>query len=288
MKKSPSLAVLSIGLLIFFASCRKSINTSEPNNSEAILEATSVKIPGLEQSESKYNTFYGPVVQMGNGHARSWINVSHDNKALAIGVELTEGALQNLADIPEEDRDFVSGPADFLLPLHSKARELTAYDHITINWNAHGHEPDGIYNLPHFDFHFYKISIAQQMTIPDYNVAPGLFDADPPTGFMPPFYFHGPGGVPRMGAHWVDILSPEFNGQGFTQTFLYGSYNGEVTFYEPMVTMAIIQSGATIQKEIRQPQYFSPTNKYYPTQYSVWKDGSNNKHYLSLHEMVLR
>src|SRR5436190_24087480 len=84
MKKSPSLVVLSIGLLIFSASCRKSINTSEPNNGEAILEATSVKIPGLEKSESKYNTFYGPVVQMGNGHARSWINVSDDNKALAL------------------------------------------------------------------------------------------------------------------------------------------------------------------------------------------------------------
>jgi hypothetical protein len=225
---------------------------------------------------------------MGNGHARSWINVSHDNRALAFGVELTEGALENLPDIPEEARDFISGPADFLLPLHQKAKELTAYDHICINWNAHGHEPAGLYDIPHFDFHFYRMSLTEQIAIPPYNLAPTLFDSDPPAGYMPDLYFHAPGGVPKMGAHWIDLLTPELYGQPFTYTFIYGSYNGMVTFNEPMVTMATIQGGNTIHTEIRQPLHFSPTDKYYPTQYSIWKDDSNNKHYISLDEMVLR
>jgi hypothetical protein len=264
------------------------ISNSEANASQTNLNNASVKIPGGEQSEDAYNTFYGPVVQMGNGHARSWINVTQDGKALALGIEMTEGALQNLPYIPEEERDFISGPADFLLPLHLKARELTPYDHITINWNSHGHEPNGIYNVPHFDFHFYKISVAEQLAIPDYDAAPALFDNEPPPGFMPLYYFHGPGGVSRMGAHWADLLSPEFNGQAFTQTFIYGTYNGKVTFHEPMVTMATIQSGVTMHKQLRQPLYVSPTMKYYPQAYSIWKEASKNKYYLSLDNMILK
>lgn len=273
---------------LFFTSCQKEVLNSEGKNVVSSSTIHQLHIPDAKSAGISYNTFYGPAVQMGNGHARSWINITHDNKALAIGVEITDDALQNLPYIPEEERDFISGPADFLLPLHEKANELTPYDHICINWNAHGHEPAGLYDLPHFDFHFYRISIAEQLAIPPYEVAPALFDNEPPAEFIPQFYFHGPGGVPQMGAHWVDILSPEFSGQPFTHSFLYGTFNGKVTFHEPMATMNLIQGGPTIHKDIRQPQSFSPTNKYYPTQYSIWKDDSNNKHYMSLDEMVLR
>src|SRR5258705_6013293 len=271
----------------FFAGCHKD-NISSENKELISVSSNRVQLPDAEISAISYNTFYGPVVQMGNGHARTWINITHDNKALAFGVEITNGALENLPDVPEDERDFISGPADFLLALHPKARELTPYDHICINWNAHGHEPPGIYDQPHFDFHFYKITLADQTAIPGYPAAPTLFDNEPPAGFMPPLYFRGPGGIPKMGAHWVDILSPEFSGQPFTSTFIYGSYNGQVTFYEPMITMATIQSGVTIHKDIRQPLYFSPISKYYPTEYSIWKNETTNKHYISLDEMVMR
>jgi hypothetical protein len=26
---------------------------------------------------------------------------------------------------------------------------------VGLNWNPHGHIPPGVYDLPHFDFHFY-------------------------------------------------------------------------------------------------------------------------------------
>ncbi len=281
MKKLSFVALMLVAS-VFFACQKENINSTARNESEAVA-SMSVHIPDAFLSETSFNTFYGPEVQMGNGHARSWINVTHDNKALAIAVEMTSGALENL---PQDPNDFEA--ATFVLPLHPTAKDLMPYDHITINWNVHGHEPPGLYDLPHFDFHFYKISIAEQLAIPPYEIAPALFDNEPPAGYIPPLYFKGPGGVPQMGAHWVDLLSPEFNGQIFTQTFIYGSYNGEVTFYEPMITMAVIQSGATIHKDIRQPLYFSPTNKYYATRYSIWKDETNNRHYMSLDEMVLR
>jgi hypothetical protein len=45
-----------------------------------------------------------------------------------------------------------------------------------------------------------------------------------------------------MGSHFVDITSPEFNGGIFTQTFIFGSYESNVIFYEPMITLDYLLS----------------------------------------------
>jgi len=234
-------------------------------------------------SSLKYNTFYGPQVQMGNGHIRSWINISSDGKPLAIGVEMTDGALQGLTQDPT---NFAA--STFTLKLHQKAKSLTPFDHIGIDWNPQGHEPAHVYDVPHFDFHFYKISLAAQLAIPPYTVDSAAFKNDPPAGYMPPLYLHIPGGVPQMGAHWIDLLSPEFHNQPFTNTLIYGSFDGHVIFEEPMITMATLESGSTIHVDIRQPEHFDPANTYYPTRYNIWKDNSNNRHYVSLDNMVWR
>jgi hypothetical protein len=46
---------------------------------------------------------------------------------------------------------------EFTLALPKEAAP-TAYNHIGIDWNPQGHEPQGIYDKPHFDFHFYMIT----------------------------------------------------------------------------------------------------------------------------------
>src|SRR5258708_1022472 len=216
---------------------------------------------------------------MGNGQVRSWINISNDGKPLAIGVEMTDESLLNLPADPTDFQD-----ASYLLPLHQKALEVTPFNHITINWNVHGHEPPGVYDLPHFDFHFYKISVTEQLAIPPYNVMPAGFDNLPDAGYIPAGYIHVPGGVPQMGAHWVDVTAPEFNGGVFTHTFVYGSYNGDLTFVEPMATLTTIESGQSFDKEIRQPKKYSPSETYYPTRYNIWMDNKHHRHYLSLYD----
>ena len=289
-------ATLMIFLIATFTSCsKKEIKTSPlqnesfalVDNATIIMPDANVAIAGEESAKSnssmKYNTFYGPQVQMGNGHARSWINISHDGTPLAIGVEMTDGALQGL---PQDPKNFAA--STFVLRLHQKAKGITPFDHIVLNWNVHGHEPQGTYDIPHFDFHFYKISLADQLAIPPYEVASAGFNNEPPPGFMPPFYLHTPGGVPQMGAHWVDPLSDEFHDHLFTYTFIYGSYNGHVTFEEPMVTLSMLQSGITVHKDIRQPLHFDPANTNYPERYNIWQDNANNRHYLSLDNMIWR
>jgi hypothetical protein len=262
------------GLSAFLFSCQKDITSKE----SAATNQTALAKGGVQAA--KINTFKGPEVQIGNGMMRSFITITHSGVPQEIGLEMTAGALEGL---PTE------GENSYIVPLHPKAQEVTPFDHLGIGWNPFGHPPPGIYSVPHFDFHFYEISVAEQMAIPEYTTetAP-LFNNYPPAGYIPAGYVHAPDGVAKMGMHWLDVLSPEFHGQTFTKTFVYGSYDGAVTFYEPMITKAYIEATASSTTPIRQPQYFSPTGTYYPTQYNVYTDAATGKHYVSLSGFVWR
>ena len=71
-----------------------------------------------------------------------------------------------------------------------------------------------------------------------------------------------------MGAHWLDATSPELNGQLFTQTFIYGSYNGKVNFYEPMITLQFIKDNPEFERTIPQPAKVQKAG-YYPTKMKI-------------------
>jgi len=63
-----------------------------------------------------------------------------------------------------------------------------------------------------------------------------------------------------MDVHWVDAAAPELNGKPFTQTFLYGTYRGRLTFFEA-------RSGGAF--EIKQPEAFRGIGLAYPTRYTI-------------------
>jgi len=76
-----------------------------------------------------------------------------------------------------------------------------------------------------------------------------------------------------MGAHWVDVTSPELNPEHpalFTQTFIFGSYNGKVIFYEPMITHAFLKNTSEYERPIPQAAKFQKSG-YYPTKMKVSK-----------------
>lgn len=291
----PALALL---FNVAFMSCKKSTDLTDQNttaktdkpflendNSIVVMpdDGSSVLFQ-VNGNDDKYNTFYGPQVQIGNGHMRSWINITHSGKPLAIGIEMTGGALNNL---PNDPNNHAAGT--YHLRLHQKAHAVTPFDHIMINWNVKGHAPPPIYGSPHFDMHFYKVGMDEVMN----TTNPAKFNILPPAGYIPEAYLFT-GGVPMMGAHWADLLSPEFlppsnpGYAAFTHTMVYGSYNGEVTFVEPMITRAFLESGATVHKWYRQPKSFSPTGTNYPQRYNIWENDHNGRHYISLDKMVMR
>lgn len=203
--------------------------------------------------------------------------MNHAGEPLELGIEMTGGAMSNLP----EDRHL----AAFVLPLHQKAQALTPFNHVVINWNEHGHPPFALFSEPHFDFHFYMISLAEQMAIPAH--VPGdLHDVIPAQPYWPKGFVPTPGGEPKMGKHWVDIANPVVPGT-FTHTMIYGSYNGAFHFVEPMITRAFLQSGAEVSTEFGQPSKFAETGTFYPTKYNIRKDAAG-KHYVSLSNFVLR
>jgi len=106
-----------------------------------------------------------------------------------------------------------------------------------LDWNPHGHPPAHIYDKPHFDLHFYMTPETEVMRYMDST----KMMINPAADYLPANYI-GANPVPMMGKHWMDATSGELRGQPFTQTFLYGSYNGQVVFYEPMVTLDFLKN----------------------------------------------
>ena len=280
--------LLMLFLIIVLASCQKENQKQTLQNEETLSVSEKVILPEMEnssalvsrESDRDYETFHGPTVQMGNGHVRSWINISEeDDKPLAIGIEFTANSFQGLTDDP---LNFAA--STFFLKLHQKAKAITPFEHITINWEPKGHEPAHIYDVPHFDMHFYKITIPEQLAIT------GVPTTLPPPGYLPTSYVIQGATVPQMGTHWLDPSSPELppTFAPFTHTLIYGSNNGHVIFIEPMITRAFLLSGAPYSKSYPQPIHFSPSGRYYPTKYKIWKNTANGRSYVALTDFVWR
>jgi len=255
-------------IVFLFTSCEKETVMDIENQSADLTFSTSNAHP------EKMNTFYGPAKPFGKGVARAMVTMTHDGAPRAIGIKLSERALENLPHDMEE----------FSLQLPNKAKGL-AFDHIDLGWNPEGHEPPGIYDIPHFDIHFYMMSEEEKMGITD----PDLAEILPPDEFWPTNYFPTPGFVPMMGKHWLSMFADELQPGGvFTQTFIYGSYNGEFIFYEPMITLDYLNEKTSMQYDISQPAEFQRTGYYYPTIYSINYDSTKKEYTISLEGMVLR
>ena len=225
------------------------------------------------------NTFKGSPVQVGNGKVRSFISINHADQPIEIGLEIDDAALYGL---PTNPGDFAA--STFHIPFNQRVLDMTAFNHLVLNWNVHGHKPMQVFDVPHFDFHFYMISRQDQEAIPPYAMASANHDWLPPMGYRPSMYFATPGGVPQMGKHWVD----GFYTPPFTHTMVYGSYNGKFTFVEPMVTRALLLQGNSYSVPYRQPAAYLPDQTYYPTMYNVYKNAATSKHYVSLSNFVWR
>lgn len=220
---------------------------------------------------STKTTYWGEKVQVGDGYAQSYIKVHHGHPR-EIGVVIGEDGLMNLPDHEMQE---------FILPLPNEV-SVTPYKHITLDWNPHGHEPDGVYDKPHFDIHFYFISQEERAGITCMDTDLPICMQSPASQFLPPYYAPTPAGVPAMGWHWVDLLAPEFNGGIFTRTFIYGYYAGKPIFIEPMVTLAFLKSKEESELDIRRPLMFPYPGGYFPKEYKIEYDKSDRVHKIVL------
>jgi hypothetical protein len=98
---------------------------------------------------------------------------------------------------------------------------------------------------------------------------------------VPQGYARFPGGVPKMGAHWGDPSSPEHNGGDFTKTLLAGSYDGDMIFWEPMLTLDYLDDKGSFTAAVAQPQKYARAG-FYPTTYHIRWDGDAKVYLISL------
>lgn len=224
-----------------------------------------------KDDEAAGNFIYGKNTPMGNGSARSFLANVNNHEMMELGVALDLSAINGL---PHTE-------TSFLLELPEEAAKLTPYKHISLEWTPHGHEPNGVYDQPHFDVHFYMISRDEQNAISASD--PGMQKL-PDSNFLPRLYVPEPGGVDKMGKHWADITSPELdpvNPKPFTCTMIYGSYNSKVVFLEPMITRDFLLSNPDTIITIKQPQKFA-VSSLYPEKYKIRHDKALNKLIISL------
>jgi hypothetical protein len=221
-------------------------------------------------------TIVGEILAVGNGTARSWVTVQA-GKPIAVGVTFTAGALDGLP----------VHPTAFNLSLPWQAAAASV-DHIGFDWNPGGHPPPGIYSVEHFDVHFYAITEQQRSLITAAGEDTARVLALPPVAYRPQDYLPDPQGVPNMGLHWADPNSPEFNGQPFTRTLIYGSYDGEFIFVEPMVALSYLRTNPNESLPIKQPAQYPVPNRFYAANYSVRYNAATAEYTIALENLVLR
>jgi hypothetical protein len=247
---------------------------------------------------SKPRVAYGTAQALGQGTARMFVALGSDNKPTALGVSISEAAMGTLPSMPMPG---TPSAAQLTLALPDEAKSMQ-FDHVMLDWNPAGHEPEHVYTLPHFDVHFYSMTQAEQATImptlPDFATrANNVPDAQ----YAPPGYvaqnvlINAPAAaatVPMMGLHWIDGAASELHGQTFTSTFLWGSFDGRFIFIEPMITKAYIESAKTapnntIVLPLTAPAKYQRAG-YYPQRYSITWDGSAKEYRISLDALVQR
>jgi hypothetical protein len=161
-----------------------------------------------------------------------------------------------------------------------------------------GHPPPAppVWAVPHLDFHFY---IMERDAVRQIRPGPcsELIHCDDfkraqipiPKHYVHPDHIDVGAAVPDMGNHLIDSKSPELVTQGtlFTHTFIFGAYDGHVSFYEPMITRAYLESRPDLCVPIKQPQAWAIAG-YYPTTYCIRYLADDKRYTVSLEEFVHR
>jgi len=276
-------AVTALGALALFVACQSDAPTELSPNRSANDARAGYDTPGMHRQ-------YGPPQKVGNGMARAYVvlDAKAGNAPAELGIALDEKALDGLPDAG------MMYAFDLQLPAQSPA----PYRFAELDWNPHGHVPPGVYTVPHFDFHFYSITPAERDAIDPADPQFAAKASNLPTAdLVPPFYVvPGPPAavaVPHMGVHWSDVRSPELQGilgnpgayEPFTKTFIYGSWDGNFTFLEPMVTREYLLSHPDATSPISVPARYAHSG-WYPTSYRVTYDAQAKEYRVSLSAMT--
>lgn len=237
-----------------------------------------IVVAGSAEAGNEAATFEGTPVRIGKGSAHTVVRTDAAGKLTSIGVVFTEDMLEGLPRAAEgADPDFA-----YQLGMPEKGPK-TVVDHVVVNWESVGHSPPGVYDVPHFDFHFYLVSSVDRLKVRfTSDSESGDPTQQPPAELLPAGYILPPGtAVSGMGVHAINPASPEFHAQPFTATFIYGYYDKRLTFIEPMVSLSYLRSKPAFSAPIARPAIFEKRGVY-PSSYRVGYDDAHKSYEVSL------
>jgi hypothetical protein len=221
----------------------------------------------------------GADITVGNGTAHTEVKVNKDGEPVSMAVVLTEAGLTGLpATMPF---------TEFVLPLPAEPNG-TPVKHVTLDWHPGGHNPPGVFNVAHFDVHYYMITPPQRDAISPTDpqfAAKSLLK--PAADLIPANYTGDPFAIPRMGVHYTDPNAPERKGQGLSLTFIYGFYNGEMIFLEPMASKTFLDTKTSVVADLALPVRYSVSG-FYPEKHGVRYDPAAKQYRFELLNFVSR
>jgi hypothetical protein len=264
-----------------------------------------------QPTDGATNRMLGWTLELGRGTVSSYAEFDGGGTPRALGVALSAGALDGLPTggsdhhhCFDRNKDGVVDPAteclhqyEFVIPLPDAVarRADIPFKWVLLNWEPLGHIPPGVYDVPHFDVHFYMEPIANVFAIESGPCGPEFIRCDQfevarrpvPANYMHPDFKDVEAAVPAMGNHLVDLTGPEFAKQPFTRTWIYGAYDGKVTFYEEMVTRAFLLSKPNTCFPIKVPPAVG-LRGFYPTVSCLRDDARTGEYTVSMEQFVFR
>lgn len=249
---------------------------------------------------------YGPPLRLGDGTARTYVS-SDATGPQEIGVVVDATAAGSLPFWPptdghrcyDVDGDGRIDPltecaGGYYLPLRLPANAPAPYRWVLLNWNPFGHPPAGVYDVPHFDAHFYVMPRSAVTTI-RYGKCDLLVACDQIPEIAKPLPArYVPSGYPASMADTVEIAMGDHldTGAGFVNgaTFIYGAIRGSLAFLEPMVRLDALRhapgGGPRQCTPVAQPPSWE-RGGWYPTSYCFGQTASGG-YQVSLDGLVRR
>ncbi len=224
---------------------------------------------------SKAKTYYGESMPFGGDSVRSWYKTDLNGALSSIGISFKQSAFAILETQP--DSMFM-----MMLPMGLNTSTSWGIDHIEVDWSSMGDAAPSVYNIPHFDVHFFAVDTATQM-----GIAGGkdLQTANMSATFLPPDYILDTFSEEGMGVHAFDTTGKEFHGLPFDHSFIFGYSQAKMYFIEPTVSKAYLDTKTNFSADIKQPQAFK-FHGAYPTKYYIRYDSNTNEYQISIDNFV--
>ena len=257
-------------------------------------------------------TMFSAAEKLGNGTVKTYAMTGEDGRLTAVGIVFQAGMLDGLPtersktgrcfDLNKNGHTNDPGECEgdyevrLAMPGALAKRTDVPFRWVGVNWNPHGHVPEA-WSVPHFDFHFYMVDRAAVDGI-RVGPCPIFIDCEDKKRALKKVsakYVHHEhidvgAAVSMMGNHLIDSKTPEMakeNPKPFTHTWIFGANDGQITFYEPMITLAYLRGRPNGCHRIKQPNAWARAG-YYPTVYCIRYSEKHATYTVSLEGMKYR